>query len=526
MVVAPRIGSVRIIKELGRDVYGTLYWAYEGREKVLLRVIAPEISNAENFLVRFELLKSLLPAISHQNIVEFVSLGTADNLYYFTKRLSEADVRTTLQEFKPDSYANSGWLKASILEQVASGLEYLEDLQDSYHRTGLVHGHLHPEQIHLFFEKEERPSRNIVAKIDGFGEPFLFYGEEEYALLVHTMAYSQHESSSPLFAREPFRSWKVRNNMTLTHKDVQYSFGAVASFLHTGAPPCRGFTDDGSFSQTDHSDQWKKIITTSCHAPYGRGYSSFGDVAAAATELRIGYEESHPDLLKAKKYQLPPGMALVALDSKAILGANDGSVVEKPAFKGIISPFFIDIAPVTCQEFTAFMPSYAPSTYSKKPDCSATLVSKKMAKDYCEWRSKEEGLAPGSYRLPTEYEWEAAVRGATGEQYPWGEEMDKERLYCGYGKEYGTCSVKQFPPGRFGLYDMLGNVWEWTSSFFSPHPLAKDLVKGYSSKLYVVKGGCWHTPLQQCRASLRAAFPEYERRGDIGFRCVRSVDVG
>jgi len=106
-----------------------------------------------------------------------------------------------------------------------------------------------------------------------------------------------------------------------------------------------------------------------------------------------------------------------------------------------------------------------------KPDNSAwnrptaaklpvTDVDWNQAKTYAEWVGG---------RLPSEAEWEDACRRADGRIYPWGDELpSKERLNYNYDVG-GTTDVGDYPPGANGLYDMAGNVWEWTSSEYRPY---------------------------------------------------------
>jgi len=99
-------------------------------------------------------------------------------------------------------------------------------------------------------------------------------------------------------------------------------------------------------------------------------------------------------------------------------------------------------------------------------------VSWNDAAAFCEWKGK---------RLPTEVEWEKAARGGLeGQLYAWGNELtpegrhmcniwqgtfpDQNTLEDGY---LATCPVNEFPPNGFGLYNVAGNVWEWTSTWFT-----------------------------------------------------------
>jgi formylglycine-generating enzyme required for sulfatase activity len=253
-------------------------------------------------------------------------------------------------------------------------------------------------------------------------------------------------------------------------------------------------------------------------------------------------------LLSTEKWQelssmvsIPAGDFLMGTDSER------SDKYNRPQHTVFLPEYKIDKYPVTHAEFAKFVVStqHRPpldwadgSIPDGKTQYPVTMVTWYDAVDYCKWNDK---------RLPTEAEWEKAARGTDGRRWPWGNQMDANRLntYYNVGSSNVVTAYKT-GVSPYGVFDMAGNVSEWTSSDFLPYTdsiAAADLFQPKKMQattaddrnmkvadlvpvegVYKVRrGGSWKSDPFSTSAYHRNFSMPYYASDFFGFRCAANV---
>ncbi len=143
---------------------------------------------------------------------------------------------------------------------------------------------------------------------------------------------------------------------------------------------------------------------------------------------------------------------------------------------------------------------------------------------YAQWLSQITGK---NYRLPTEAEWEYMARAGTSSQYPWAGNHWRDQANCdgctGFWNDKDHLKpVGSYPPNAWGLYDVLGNVWEWTCSAYDSQYTGDEgkCVSDKSNRDIVLRGSSWFNDPWDTRLSNRSYQQKWHQDYHSGFRLV------
>ena len=281
--------------------------------------------------------------------------------------------------------------------------------------------------------------------------------------------------------------------------------------------------------------------------------------------------------------QRPPPLALgggveiplVAIPGGAFTMGSDAARAprdERPAAQVEVKPFLMGAREITNREFRRFDPQHDSRCESRHgyqfgvtgydvngDDLPVVRVSWNRAVAFCDWLSKRTGR---TVRLPTEAEWEWAARAGSDKPFWWGGVDDDFAAYANLadislsdysGNPYVQDRAKarygntenlfdnwvpqahgvndgafleeasgKWRPNPWGLFDMHGNVWEWTQSKYAPYPYVADDGRNApdGDERRVVRGGSWYSRPKLATASFRRAYRAYAPVYDVGFRIV------
>lgn len=320
-----------------------------------------------------------------------------------------------------------------------------------------------------------------------------------------------------------------------------------------------GEIDDGDQTILQNLDTGSPSIFTVTEEPKRRALSSPFAIAMIAVIVLLGlaggavagayllglFESERPAAKSVNAGPRPTAAAMspaapaIKADMVAIpggtfkMGRDEGRENERPEHDVTVRPFFMDRTEVTNAEYLEFVTETGrrplPAHWvNEKPipgqeQMPVRFVTYDDAMAFAEWRSKRDGT---TYRLPTEQEWEFAARnGSKANLYPWGDKYDSKCAVLEESSHEPKAVGSKSCPNEWGAVDLIGNVFEWTSSPPALYPGSPGSLKPLSESYYMVRGGSAFYksagPLA-ITSTFRQEVPAKKSLAELGFRLVRS----
>ena len=214
---------------------------------------------------------------------------------------------------------------------------------------------------------------------------------------------------------------------------------------------------------------------------------------------------------------------------------GDGSIDEKPVHRVNIKAFRLGATEVTFEQYDIYAHAIADAAPKNNDHFVSNLpddngwgrgnrpvfnISWDEAQGYITWLNQQTGRR---FRLPTEAEWEYAARAGTTTNYPWGNAFSSAQAN-GANALKQTAPVAQYPANKFGLYDMVGNVYEWVQDCYhsgyvgAPTDGSAWTANADCSGRRITRGGSWGSDVINLRLSNHYAVNITSRNGNLGFR--------
>jgi len=572
------LGDWQILKTLGQGALGDLFIAEHRftKKKADVRVLPEELSKDQSFISRFEQEVMRVAALEHAGITKTYNASCVDGLYFLA---TESVVDANLEPLSLWKYF-SGRIASPqevirVAEQVAAALDYAHSFCGD--EQGVSHGNLKPDTIMI------ADSEGPTVKLADFGL-LNMVGCSNVLLRSYKAQLEKLSLSDPFFCsrvgRDPYVKGSVdksehgellrslAQNMYFFSPEQRkgdwsnqmaadvWAFGVLLFWMLTGSYP-EGSWELGS-RLSGNLAHWDGIIR-SCLSldPSKRPQRlvPLFEEKKTASPVRTIYTQPAKEQIDDKQVTEfspekhdPKGVEPIITEMKQIdeglyyRGSNQGCRDEMPKHKVRIKGFLIDVHPVTNEQFVRFLEFLAGEKDHKNHDVIRIKDSriKRSSGQYTIERGYAKHPVVGvtwygavayskwvGKRLPTEAEWEVACCGGLENAlYPTGEEIEKKQSNF---FSTDTTAVMSYPANGYGLFDMVGNVYEWCYdwyeySYYEYSAQEPDFPKGPVQGVYrVLRGGCWKSLKEDLRCAKRHRNNPGAVNGTYGFRCAKDA---
>ena len=512
------------------------------KRKLAVKVLSPDLIASKTVLDRFRREAETVAQLSHPHIVPLHFIGQKDDLFYLAMQCVDGgSIADRLKREGPLPIEDA----IKVASEVASALAHA-------HKRGVIHRDIKPANVLVDAESgrclvtdfgiaRSADATALTATGMMIGTPAYLSPEQvtgdavDHRVDIFALGIMLHEMLAgrvPSVASTPSAAMMKRlggppESVRLVRPEVPDALAAVITTC-LAADPADRFQNANDVVQALGGD----AVTTGGRStraapvvPKRRRWTTIGAIVGGALALGVVGWRAMRERSVASNASV--GVAaesrLVTIPAGSyVIGDDKGSPFARPRHTVQLGAFAIERTEVTVDDYAQYVnvtraPWRNTETDGRVP---ATHVPWNDAANYCAWKHGARG------RLPTEVEWEAAARGLSGRTYPWGEGSAGSRANTASFGRKRPVPVGAFPSGATpdGVQDMVGNVWEWTSSSFEAYPggaALPDSMRNYR----VSRGGAFDTIDSLATASLRGRLRFDTPAAELvntGFRCAVS----
>jgi formylglycine-generating enzyme required for sulfatase activity/tRNA A-37 threonylcarbamoyl transferase component Bud32 len=497
-----RVSSRYTIEDrLGKGGMGVVYRAHDSflNEKVALKFMHPGLLRTQRGQQLFIQEAQLARRLRHDNIVAVHDAGrTGDGILYLSMEfLKGYSLRAFLRQRRNERKLLDVRLVVTLTSAVLDALKYAHQF--------VVHRDLKPENLMLI------PGERV--KILDFGLARAL--EAEAQIVDDSMV-----DSGRIIGTEAYAAPEQTRHSNVDLRADLYAVGLLLREMLTLRTPVEEPTQVAEV-RGDVAPSLLAVLDKALRIEKENRWQSAGEFRHALVKA---YRESYqPQALPAAAVQSDRVVStkdMVYLDGGSFLMGSNEHSEEAPQSEVNVDPFYIDIFPVTNEKYAEFLQDsgHAEPKFWRNPELNGPQqpvvgVTWAEAAAYAAWAGKQ---------LLTEAQWEFAARGKQNRRYPWGvHEPDQTR--ANYGDYLNMPSIVAMHEDGMtpeGIYDLAGNVYEWTADLLLPYDPAKRQAAMKAGEVRrVVRGGSWHSPQSELRCTFRRGFFPESQVATVGFRC-------
>jgi serine/threonine-protein kinase len=515
------------------------------KRDLAVKVLSPELVTSKTVLARFRREAETVAQLSHPNIVPLHFIGQQGDLLYLAMQCVDGGSLA-------DRIAESGSMPVEVVRravtEVASALAHA-------HKRGVVHRDIKPQNVLVdgetgrclvtdFGIARDVDSRSLTASGLVLGTPAYLAPEQvtgspsDHRADIYSLGLMAYEM---LAGRQPFEG---TTPMSAMMKRLSGPPEPISALRDDVPRDLEDVLDGCLVVDPKHRFQSAADVARALtgETPRSGGQPTREVIARLRTRRRnrwigaasVGLFALGATALLLQKRETPtPHSVIPAVDSGMVLipaaeysvGLDAGPSNARPAHRVHLDAFGLDRREASIADFREFsIATNAPTPWNgavTDADVPVTGVQWAEAASYCAWKH------PGVGRLPSEEEWEAAARGTAGRRYPWGDSAPSQHANTLSANRSGPVHAGNFPSGATpdGVQDLIGNVWEWTSSPYRGYPGATAFADSMQ-QFRVIRGGAFNTPDSIATASVRGYNRPAAPRDQLaltGFRCAMAA---